>query len=189
MSGSVTRIAKLQGCKEKSLERSWASRDGRLTAFTASNGYVLVTDNRTRQLCMEVKMNGTARTVAWPSLESDDRYLLTSGGDADVSTLSINALSHTHSIVQVYVWDMRASSKSGRLVGSAGACVRRWKNEGGLPTSAMAVHRNSLAVASEAGVVNLYDLSPSGLPGTLLIITASSILAVARVHQSITCFV
>lgn len=74
-----------------------------------------------------------------PPCRSLFSYLMASGGDADV-----------------YTYDLR-----GRR------CVRRWANDGGTPTSAMATSPDNhrfMAVASESGVVNVYD-QPSGLPG------------------------
>jgi U3 small nucleolar RNA-associated protein 18 len=136
---------------DKSLEKLCVSPSGMCTAFTLKDGWVGVVDNRSPQRCMaEVKMNGTARSLAFTGGD-DDRFLVTSGGDADV-----------------YVWDLRNSG--------CGAPVSKWQNEGGMPTCALACSPNfspaaaaagsggfgsggSMAVASESGVVNLYGSS------------------------------
>jgi U3 small nucleolar RNA-associated protein 18 len=70
------------------------------------------------------------------SFSPDSAYLATSGGDAEV-----------------YLWDMRSSR-----------CVRKWGNEGGMPTCGLALSRAQMAVASESGVVNLYSTG-GAMPG------------------------
>ncbi len=44
------------------------------------------------------------------------------------------------------MWDLRSSR-----------CARKFSNEGGMTTCALALSRDKLAVASESGVVNLFS--------------------------------
>ena len=89
-------------------------------------------------LASEFKMNGTARSLCF---SPDSRHLVGSGGDAEV-----------------YMWDLRAGHTTSSI-------VRKFANEGGLPTCALATDGTNLACASEAGVVNLYSLGLGGFPG------------------------
>ncbi len=177
-------VAGLSGRSDKSLERLCVSPDGQLTAFTLKGGAVAVVDNRTNRSCVEVKMNGTARSIAFApspsSSSSSSPYLTTSGGDGDV-----------------YVWDIRYAARQA-LGGGGHRCVAKWANEGGMPTCGLAVSPAAamfpsaaasggssssggggsgggsssgggmpwpLAVASESGVVNLYRGLTGGSAG------------------------
>uniref|UniRef100_A0A7S2GVY7 Anaphase-promoting complex subunit 4 WD40 domain-containing protein n=1 Tax=Octactis speculum TaxID=3111310 RepID=A0A7S2GVY7_9STRA len=126
INGDVRKVGKLAGRSDRSLEKAWASPDQKMVAFTANNGYVVLADARTKQWSQEFKINGTARSLSWSPCS---RYLLASGGDAEV-----------------YTYDLRRSR-----------CVSHWLNEGGTVTSAMACTDKVLAVASESGVVNIFD--------------------------------
>ena len=97
----------LAGRGDKSLERLTVSPDGALTAFTLKGGSVAVLDNRTQRACVEVKMNGTARSIAFSPAAgagsssgagsgSSSQYLVTLGGDAEV-----------------YAWDDTTKKKAG----------------------------------------------------------------------------
>jgi hypothetical protein len=64
-SGAITRVPRLMGRAEKSLERFVASPDGRWLAFTGNDGYVILASARTKQWAAEFKLNGTARALAF----------------------------------------------------------------------------------------------------------------------------
>eukprot|EP00613_Pedinella_sp_CCMP2098_P072880 CAMPEP_0171925820 /NCGR_PEP_ID=MMETSP0993-20121228/24365_1 /TAXON_ID=483369 /ORGANISM="non described non described, Strain CCMP2098" /LENGTH=464 /DNA_ID=CAMNT_0012564519 /DNA_START=99 /DNA_END=1490 /DNA_ORIENTATION=- len=103
-----------QSNEEKSLERLVVSGDGLASAFTLKHGWCGVVDNRSQRVRGEVKMNGTSRSV---SFTPDGNCLVTSGGDADV-----------------YVWDLRKTGGGG----GGGGLVKKFQNEGGMPTCGLA---------------------------------------------------
>ncbi|EWM21880.1 u3 small nucleolar rna-associated protein 18 [Nannochloropsis gaditana] len=86
--GASSRVPRLMGREEKSLERFVASPDGQWLAFTGKDGYVVLVGARSKQWAGEFKMNGTARALAF---SADGRHLMASGGDA-----------------VVYRWDLRS---------------------------------------------------------------------------------
>lgn len=78
--GTIRKIHQLQGRSEKSLEYMFASRDGSQLAFTGLNGEVILVSPTTKQVIGTVKMNGSARAVAFGS----DGKLHTAGSDGKV---------------------------------------------------------------------------------------------------------
>ena len=129
VAGKVDLIPRVQGRPEKSWENSFVAPDGRTVAFTGHDGYVVLWDVQSRSWKADVKMNGTARAVAFAP-NNNAQELLTSGSDGDV-----------------YRWDLRMHHR----------CVERFANQDGTITSALAVSARTLAVGAESGVVNLYS--------------------------------
>ena len=80
-SGLVQRVPGIVGRKERSLEKFRISPDGRTLAFVGNDGYVILVDGATRQWIGDLKMNGSARAIAFTD---DGEYVLGSGSDGDV---------------------------------------------------------------------------------------------------------
>jgi len=144
LAGKATKVPGLAGRGDKSLEKLVASPgEGGLLAVTLKDGWVGLVDARTSRLAAELKMNGTARSLCFS--DSSAKFLLASGGDADV-----------------YTFDLRGLGSIGG--GGACPCVSKWGNEGGTPTCGLAMApTGQLAVAAESGVVNMYSVGGGGL--------------------------
>ena len=80
-SGAVQKVPGIVGRKERSLEKFRISPDGRTLAFVGNDGYVILVDGATRQWIGDLKMNGSARAIAFTD---DGEYVLGSGSDGDV---------------------------------------------------------------------------------------------------------
>jgi len=127
--GRVTKVPRIFGRTETSLDKFTASPDGQWLAFTGKNGYVILVSNRTKQWVADLKMNGKCRDLAF---SPDSKYLIASGSDADV-----------------YTWDIR----------SRRCTVKYHDEGGTLTTALAVSSQGSwkyTAVGSESGVVNLY---------------------------------
>ncbi|KAK2976622.1 hypothetical protein RJ640_021424 [Escallonia rubra] len=83
----MDKIGPLTGREEKSLEVFEVSPDSSTIAFLGNEGYILLVSSKTKELIGTLKMNGTARSLAF---SNDGQQLLTSGGDG-----------------QIYHWDLR----------------------------------------------------------------------------------
>uniref|UniRef100_A0A1D1XH23 U3 small nucleolar RNA-associated protein 18 homolog n=1 Tax=Anthurium amnicola TaxID=1678845 RepID=A0A1D1XH23_9ARAE len=123
----VDKVGPLTGRDEKSLEVFEVSPDSSTIAFIGNEGYILLVSSRTRELIGTLKMNGTARSLAFAN---DGQQLLSSGGDG-----------------HIYHWDLRTRKcfhkavDEGCLTGSA-LCTS--------PDSAL------FAAGSSSGIVNIY---------------------------------
>ncbi|KAK9113542.1 hypothetical protein Syun_020339 [Stephania yunnanensis] len=121
------KIGPLIGREEKSLETFEVSPDSSTIAFVGSEGYILLVSCRTKELIGTLKMNGSARALAF---SNDGRQLLSSGGDG-----------------HVYHWDLRTRTcfhkavDEGCVTGSA-ICT---SSDGAL-----------FAAGSTSGIVNIY---------------------------------
>lgn len=115
------------GRKEKSLESSFASPNGRTIAFCGNDGFIPLFDIHNKSITKTVKMNGSVRAICFQG----EHELLTSGSDGDV-----------------YRWDLRGASR---------IPLERFSNQDGSITSSLAVSGRTLAVGSESGVVNLFS--------------------------------
>lgn len=124
---AVSKIGPLTGREEKSLEVFEVSPDSSTIAFIGNEGYILLMSSRTKELIGTVKMNGSARSLAFAD---GGQQLLSGGGDG-----------------QVYHWDLRTrrcfhkAVDEGCLMGSA-LCVS--------PDSSL------FAAGSSSGIVNVY---------------------------------
>lgn len=124
---AVNKIGPLTGREEKSLEVFEVSPDSSTIAFIGNEGYILLMSSRTKELIGTVKMNGSARSLAFAD---GGQQLLSSGGDG-----------------QVYHWDLRTrrcihkAVDEGCIMGSA-LCVS--------PDSSL------FAAGSSSGIVNVY---------------------------------
>ncbi|XP_008802211.2 U3 small nucleolar RNA-associated protein 18 homolog [Phoenix dactylifera] len=124
---AVSKIGPLTGREEKSLEVFEVSPDSSTIAFIGNEGYILLMSSRTKELIGTVKMNGSARSLAFAD---GGQQLLSSGGDG-----------------QVYHWDLRTrrcihkAVDEGCIVGSA-LCVS--------PDNSL------FAAGSSSGIVNVY---------------------------------
>lgn len=126
--GNVDKIGPLTGREEKSLEVFAVSPDSRTIAFLGNEGYILLVSAKTKELIGTLKMNGTARSLAFTD---DGQQLLSSGGDG-----------------QVYHWDLRTRTcvhkgvDEGSINGTA-LCTA--------PVGSL------FAAGSSSGIVNVYN--------------------------------
>ncbi|XP_072952467.1 U3 small nucleolar RNA-associated protein 18 homolog [Typha angustifolia] len=124
---TVSKIGPLTGREEKSLEEFEVSPDSNTIAFIGNEGYILLVSSRTKELIGTLKMNGSARSLAFTD---GGQQLLSSGGDG-----------------QVYHWDLRTRKcihkgiDEGSLMGSS-LCAS--------PNSSL------FAAGSSSGIVNVY---------------------------------
>ena len=96
--------------------------------FTGHDGALILVSARTKQWVGNLKMNGSARAVAFTA---DENRLLSAGGDG-----------------KVYVWDLRARKCTNVFVDDG--CTTA-------TALAVAPNDAYVACASDAGVVNVYD--------------------------------
>ncbi|RWW30656.1 hypothetical protein GW17_00004764 [Ensete ventricosum] len=124
---SVSKIGPLTGREEKSLEVFEVSPDSSTIAFIGNEGYILLVSSRTKELIGTLKMNGSARSLAFAD---GGQQLLSSGGDG-----------------HVYHWDLRTRKcihkavDEGSITGYA-LCAS--------PDSSL------FAAGSSSGIVNVY---------------------------------
>jgi len=127
VAGKLDMVPRILGREEKSWESCTASPDGRTAAFCGNDGYVVLWDCHNKSWKADVKMNGSARSIAFTP---DSNELITSGSDGDV-----------------YRWDLRNNNK----------CIERFSNQDGTMTTTLAASTRTLAVGAQSGVVNLYS--------------------------------
>lgn len=138
--GAATKVTRLLGSEEKSLESMVVSpgdpaSPSSCIAFLGNNGAVVLASVRTKQRVATLKMNGSVRAAAFSRdpLSSSGAWdhLLTVGGHGEV-----------------YRWDLRTMS-----------CMGRHVDEGSTGSTAVAVTADGsrYAVGSKSGVVNVYD--------------------------------
>ncbi|OAY69924.1 U3 small nucleolar RNA-associated protein 18 homolog [Ananas comosus] len=124
---AVSKIGPLTGREEKSLEEFEISPDSSTIAFVGNEGYILLISSKTKELIGTLKMNGSARSLAFVS---GGKELVSSGGDG-----------------HVYHWDLRTRKcihkgiDEGSIAGTA-LCAS--------PDSSL------FAAGSSSGVVNVY---------------------------------
>ncbi|KAF7822241.1 U3 small nucleolar RNA-associated protein 18-like protein [Senna tora] len=124
----VDKIGPLVGREEKSLEVFEVSPDSRTLAFVGNEGYILLVSTKTKELIGTLKMNGTARCLAFAE---DGQQLLSSGGDG-----------------QVYHWDLRTRTCIHKGIDEG--CI----NSTALSTSPGGA---LFAAGSDSGIVNIYN--------------------------------
>ncbi|KAK4603647.1 hypothetical protein RGQ29_012240 [Quercus rubra] len=124
----VDKIGPLVGREEKSLEVFEVSPDSSTIAFVGNEGYILLVSTKTKELIGTLKMNGTARSLAFAD---DGQQLLSSGGDG-----------------QVYHWDLRTRACFHKAVDAG--CI----NSTSLSTSP---NGKLFAAGSDSGIVNVYN--------------------------------
>ncbi|XP_050238850.1 U3 small nucleolar RNA-associated protein 18 homolog [Mercurialis annua] len=128
VNAKVDKIGPLVGREEKSLEVFEVSPDSKTIAFVGNEGYILLVSTKTKELIGTLKMNGTARSLAFAD---NGQQLLSHGGDG-----------------QVYHWDLRTRTcihkavDEGCLTGTA------------LSTSS---NGSLFAAGSDSGIVNVYN--------------------------------
>ena len=82
--GSIDMVPKIMGThnrNEKSLERHVVSPNGKIIAFLANNGFIVLVDSHTKHWIGDLKCNGSVRAVTFTP---DSNYLFASGSDGDV---------------------------------------------------------------------------------------------------------
>uniref|UniRef100_A0A803L9F4 U3 small nucleolar RNA-associated protein 18 homolog n=1 Tax=Chenopodium quinoa TaxID=63459 RepID=A0A803L9F4_CHEQI len=126
--GNVDKIGPLTGREEKSLEVFEVSPDSRTIAFLGNEGYILLVSAKTKELIGTLKMNGTARSLAFTD---DGQQLLSSGGDG-----------------HVYHWDLRTRTCLHKGVDEGSI------NGTALCTAPVG---NLFAAGSSSGIVNVYN--------------------------------
>ncbi|KNA11109.1 hypothetical protein SOVF_138210 [Spinacia oleracea] len=126
--GNVDKIGPLTGREEKSLEVFAVSPDSRTIAFLGNEGYILLVSAKTKELIGTLKMNGTARSIAFTD---DGQQLLSSGGDG-----------------HVYLWDLRTRTCLHKGVDEGSI------NGTALCTAPVG---NLFAAGSSSGIVNVYN--------------------------------
>ncbi|XP_010274110.1 PREDICTED: U3 small nucleolar RNA-associated protein 18 homolog [Nelumbo nucifera] len=124
----VDKIGPLTGREEKSLEVFEVSPDSSTIAFVGNEGYILLVSSKTKDLIGTLKMNGTARSLAFAN---DGKHLLSSGGDG-----------------HVYHWDLRTRRCFHKAVDDG--CI----NGTALCTSP---DGSLFAAGSDSGIVNIYN--------------------------------
>ncbi|CAL1380917.1 unnamed protein product [Linum trigynum] len=124
----VDKIGPLVGREEKSLENFEVSPDSKTIAFVGNEGYILLVSSKSKELIGTVKMNGTARSIAFAG---DGQQLITHGGDG-----------------QVYHWDLRTRTCIHKAVDEG--CI----NGTALSCSPLG---NFFAAGSDSGIVNVYN--------------------------------
>lgn len=124
----VDKIGPLVGREEKSLETFEVSPDCSKIAFVGNEGYILLVSAKTKELIGTLKMNGTARSLAFAD---DGQKLLSSGGDG-----------------HVYHWDLRTRACFHKGVDEG--CI----NGTALCTSPGGA---LFAAGSASGIVNIYN--------------------------------
>ncbi|WOL15398.1 hypothetical protein Cni_G24179 [Canna indica] len=124
---AVSRIGPLTGREEKSLEVFEVSADSKTIAFIGNEGYIFLISSRTKELIGTLKMNGSARSLAFAD---GGQQLISSGGDG-----------------HVYHWDLRTRRcihkgvDEGSITGSA-LCASQ--------------DSSLFAAGSSSGIVNVY---------------------------------
>lgn len=86
VAGKIDKIPRIQGRKEKSLEKFTTSPDGNLIAFIGNDGYIILVEAKSKLWVADLKMNGSARAV---SFSPDGDFIFASGSDGDVYTWDI----------------------------------------------------------------------------------------------------
>lgn len=81
VAGKLDLVERIPGRKEKSLEKFAASPDGRTVAFIGNDGYLILFDAQRKQWIADLKMNGSARALAFTP---DGENLMSSGSDGDI---------------------------------------------------------------------------------------------------------
>ncbi|KAK0581957.1 hypothetical protein LWI29_019921 [Acer saccharum] len=125
---SIDKIGPLVGREEKSLEVFEVSPDSSMIAFVGNEGYILLVSTKTKELIGTLKMNGTARSLAFTS---DGKQLLSSGGDG-----------------QIYHWDLRTRTCIHKAVDEG--CIKG-------TTLCTSPNGSFFAAGSESGIVNVYN--------------------------------
>ncbi|CAN1166441.1 U3 small nucleolar RNA-associated protein 18 homolog [Linum perenne] len=128
VNAKVDKIGPLVGREEKSLELFEVSPDSKIIAFVGNEGYILLVSTKTKELIGTLKMNGTARSLAF---SADGKQLITHGGDG-----------------QIYHWDLRTRTCIHKSVDEG--CI----NGTSLSTSPLG---NFFAAGSDSGIVNVYN--------------------------------
>ncbi|KAJ3674719.1 hypothetical protein LUZ60_005335 [Juncus effusus] len=125
---SFNKIGPLTGRDEKSYETFEISPDSNTIAIIGNDGYILLLSAKTKQLIGTVKMNGTARSLAF---KKDGTELLTAGGDG-----------------HVYLWDLRNRKCIYKGIDEGSLETK----------SLSVSHNNELfACGSSSGIVNVYE--------------------------------
>ncbi|CAN6469603.1 unnamed protein product [Victoria cruziana] len=128
VNAKVDRVGPLLGREEKSLESFEVSPDSSVIAFTGNDGYILLVSSKSKQLIGTLKMNGTARTLAFAN---DGHQLLSSGGDG-----------------HIYHWDLRTRKCFHKDIDDG--CI----NSSALSVSK---DSTVFAAGSDSGIVNVYN--------------------------------
>ncbi|XP_057950003.1 U3 small nucleolar RNA-associated protein 18 homolog [Malania oleifera] len=124
----VDKIGPLTGREEKSLEVFEVSPDSSTIAFVGNEGYILLVSSRTKELIGTLKMNGTARSLAF---SGDGQQLLSSGGDG-----------------HIYHWDLRTRACFHKGVDEG--CISG-------TTLCTSSSGTLFAAGSTSGIVNIYN--------------------------------
>jgi U3 small nucleolar RNA-associated protein 18 len=84
--GKLDKIPRIQGRKEKSLEKFATSPDGSLIAFIGNDGYIILVEVKSKMWVADLKMNGSVRAV---SFSPDGDFVIASGSDGEVYRFDI----------------------------------------------------------------------------------------------------
>lgn len=127
---TVTRIPRIVGRDEKSLEKFALSPDNKWIAFLGDAGYILLCSNQTKGWVASLKMEGSVRCVTF----SPDSTTLISGGDNG----------------ELFHWDLRTRRCRHR---------HSDQGQSPLTCLDYSATGQYLAAGSRSGVVNVYDVT------------------------------
>lgn len=88
VAGKIDKIPRIQGRKEKSLEKFATSPDGSLIAFVGNDGYIIIVEVKSKMWVADLKLNGSARAV---SFSPDGDFVIASGSDGDIYRFDIRS--------------------------------------------------------------------------------------------------
>jgi U3 small nucleolar RNA-associated protein 18 len=146
-SGAATRVGRLLGCDDRSLESMVVSpappgAPAACVAFLGNNGAIVLASARTKQRMATLKMNGSVRAAAFT------RDPLAGPGGGAGAGGELDQLLTVGGHGEVYRWDLRTMR-----------CVGRHADEGSTGSTALAATPDGrfYAVGAKSGVVNVYD--------------------------------
>jgi U3 small nucleolar RNA-associated protein 18 len=134
VAGKVDKVESIIGHEKLKLKKFVISPDNKFLIFLGNDGYIVILSNKTKQCIGNLKMNGR---VTAATFSPDGRFLYTGGAN---------------SLGEIYQWDIGMRR-----------CVRKFTDEGAITNTALHISSvtngsSYLAVGSDSGIVNIYDI-------------------------------